>query len=55
MYARGCTAAAAGCTATLPVTGISLGWSVIAGATLLIAGLALVRLAPVVGRRRRDT
>ncbi|MBY8872366.1 hypothetical protein K7640_10995 [Micromonospora sp. PLK6-60] len=54
MYTRGCTAAAAGCTATLPLTGVSIGWSVIAGATLLIAGLALVRLAPVIRRRPQE-
>ncbi|MGW5669793.1 hypothetical protein [Micromonospora sp. NPDC003776] len=54
MYNRGCAAAAAGCTATLPVTGVSLTWSVVAGATLLIAGLALVRLAPVMRRRPQE-
>jgi hypothetical protein len=51
MYTRGCAAAAAGCTATLPLTGVNIGWSVVAGATLLIAGLALIRLAPMIRRR----
>ncbi|WP_158554031.1 hypothetical protein [Micromonospora deserti] len=54
MYSRGCAAAAAGCTATLPVTGLSIGWSIVAGATLLIAGLALIRLAPVIRRRPQE-
>lgn len=54
MYTRGCAAAAAGCTATLPLTGVSIGWSVIAGSTLLIAGLALIRLAPVIRRRPQE-
>ncbi|MEV4544710.1 hypothetical protein [Micromonospora echinaurantiaca] len=52
MYNRGCAAAAAGCSATLPTTGVSITWSLVAGVTLLIAGMALLRLAPRIGRRR---
>ncbi|MBM0255460.1 hypothetical protein [Micromonospora sp. 4G55] len=55
MYQRGCAAAAAGCSATLPLTGVSIGWSLIAGTTLLIAGLALLRLAPTIQGRRART
>lgn len=52
MYERGCAAAAAGCSATLPVTGMNVGWAIVAGATLLIAGLAVMRLVPAVRRNR---
>lgn len=52
MYGRGCAAAAAGCSATLPVTGVSLGWSLVAGVTLFVAGMALLRLVPSARARR---
>jgi hypothetical protein len=52
MYQRGCAAAAAGCSASLPVTGVSITWSLVAGATLLIAGMALLRLAPSIRSRK---
>ncbi|HEX5595190.1 MAG TPA: hypothetical protein VFX61_04070 [Micromonosporaceae bacterium] len=52
MYQRGCAAAAAGCSATLPTTGLSIAWSLVAAATLLLAGMALLRLVPNIGRRR---
>ena len=50
MYVKAGAAAAAGGAATLPVTGYNLAWAVIFGVTLLVAGVALMRLVP----RRRN-
>ncbi|HWT23407.1 MAG TPA: hypothetical protein VN213_07865 [Solirubrobacteraceae bacterium] len=48
MYSRvGTAAAAAG---TLPFTGLELGWTAMAGVTLLAVGGALWRLAPRASR-----
>lgn len=49
MYERGCAAAVGACTAALPLTGANVAWLVVAGVTVLLAGIALVRLMP---RRR---
>lgn len=49
MYGRIGAAAVGGGAATLPVTGFSIGWMIVAGVTLLLAGVVLVRLLP---RRR---
>lgn len=50
MYERGCAALAAGCGITLPITGGSVTWVLIGGVTILLAGIALLRLLP---RRQR--
>jgi hypothetical protein len=45
MYARG-GVLGAGASASLPFTGTNLFWLVLAGFTLLAAGLALLRVLP---------
>lgn len=50
VYGRGCAAAAAGCGAALPVTGVNTAWLVVAGVTLLLCGVAVLRMLPR-GRR----
>ncbi|WP_433076948.1 hypothetical protein ACQP1P_33255 [Dactylosporangium sp. CA-052675] len=34
------------CTATLPVIGVFVGWQVVLAVTLILGGLALLRLVP---------
>lgn len=50
MYTRGCAAVAAGCSGGLALTGMNVVGAVIAGVTLLVAGIAILRLVPR-GRR----
>lgn len=50
MYKVGAIGAGA-TAATLPVTGLSLGWDIVLGATILVAGIAFLRLAPKIGRK----
>jgi len=38
--------------ATLPVTGLAIGWQLVLAATLVVAGVAVMRLVPRIGRRR---
>ena len=38
--------------ATLPVTGLSIGWQLVLAATLIMGGVALLRLSPRVWRHR---
>lgn len=51
MYGRIAAGSVAGGAATLPVTGYSIGWTVVAGLTLLLAGVVLFRLVPRVKRK----
>jgi LPXTG-motif cell wall-anchored protein len=44
MYGK--TATAVGAAGILPVTGIEMGWMLLAGVTLIAAGAALWRLVP---------
>ncbi len=37
---------------TLPLTGWAIGWQIALAATLIVAGAALMRMAPRLGRRR---
>jgi hypothetical protein len=37
---------------TLPLTGLSVGWQIVLAATLIVAGIALMRMVPRLGRRR---
>ena len=48
----GGTTGAAVAGGVLPVTGLAVGWQVVLAATLIVAGVALMRLAPKLGRRR---
>lgn len=50
MYGRLGAAAVGSGAASLPVTGFSIGWMVVAAVTVLLAGVVLIRLAP---RRRQ--
>ncbi|UWP78910.1 hypothetical protein [Dactylosporangium fulvum] len=52
MYEGGVAGGAAGSAALLPVTGLSIGWQLVLGATLILGGMALLRLAPRPQRRR---
>jgi LPXTG-motif cell wall-anchored protein len=44
MYGK--TAGAAGAAAMLPVTGVEVSWTLLAGVTLIAAGAALWRIIP---------
>lgn len=53
MYGKSMAAGPAVTAGTLAYTGVNVGWMIVAGLTLLFAGLALVRLVPKL-RRRKD-
>lgn len=52
MYEGSVVGGAGAGAATLPVTGLSIGWQLVLGATLIVGGLALLRLSPRLRRRR---
>ncbi|MEU7876437.1 hypothetical protein [Dactylosporangium sp. NPDC049140] len=52
MYESSVVGGAGAGVAVLPVTGLSIGWQLVLAATLIVGGLALLRLAPRVRRRR---
>ncbi|HVW40215.1 MAG TPA: hypothetical protein VHC18_02590 [Amycolatopsis sp.] len=52
MYQKIGAATAAGATTGLAYTGVNVLWLVLAGFALLATGAALLRIAPVVRRRR---
>lgn len=51
VYGRIAAGSVAGGAATLPVTGYSIGWTVVAGMTLLLAGVVMMRLVPRLKRK----
>jgi hypothetical protein len=54
MYGNSVLGGATGATGAggiLPITGLAIGWQVVLAATLIVAGVALMRLAPRPRRR----
>lgn len=51
MYEGSVAGGAGAGVATLPVTGLSIGWQVVLAATLIMGGFALIRLSPRLRRQ----